>query len=129
MIHTTTPRLGEPTFDDQKQVIMGLPQLQATRVFDMPLDSQIIDTIRDDLKTDLFAQAILAQIDPSWAFCSQLQQPGTDYRQFECHDGLLFSKRFFYVPNGYCRLRVLQNYHVTYTTRHFGSIKTLDLVQ
>ena len=87
----------------------------------MPLDSHVIDTIRKDLKTNASAQAILAQIDPSRASCSQSQQPGTDYRQFECNDGLLFFKKLLYVPNGSCRIRVVQNYHDTYTTGHFGS--------
>ena len=74
-----------------------------------------------------FAQAILAQIDPSRASCSQSQQPGMDYRQFKYHDGLLFFKKLLYVPNGSCRLRVVQNCHDTDTTGHFGSTKTLDL--
>ena len=98
-------------------------------VFDTPLDSRIIDTIREDLKTNVFAQAILDQIDPSRASCSRSQQPGTDYRQFNCHDGLLFFKKLLYVPNGSCRLRIVQNCHDTYTSKHFGSTKTLDLVQ
>ena len=96
----------------------------------MPLDSHIIDTIREDLKTDAFAQAILAQIDPSRASCSQSQQPGTDYRQFKCHDGLLFFNKLLYVPNGSCRLQVFQNCHDTYTVGYFGSsTKILDLIQ
>ena len=86
-------------------------------------------TIREDLKTDAFTQAILAQIDPSRTSCSQSQPPGTDYRQFKYCDGLLFFKELLYVPNGSCRLRVVQNCHDTYTARHFGSTKTLDLVQ
>ena len=77
------PRPGEPAFDNQKQVILGPARLQAAQVFDMPMDSDVINTIREDLKTDAFAQAILAQIDPSRASCSQSQPPGTDYRQFK----------------------------------------------
>ena len=34
-----------------------------------------------------------------------------------------------YVPNGWCHLRVVQNCHDTYIVGHFGSTKTLDLVQ
>ena len=94
----------------------------------MSLDAHVINTIREDLKTDAFAQAIVAKINPSRASWSQSQQPGTDYRQFECHDGLLFFKKLLYVPDGSCHLRVVQNYHVTYTATHFGSTKTLDLV-
>ena len=62
------PRPGEPAFDNQKQVILGPAWLQAAQVFDMPMDSDVINTIREDLKTDAFAQAILAQIDPSRDF-------------------------------------------------------------
>ena len=93
------PRPGEPAFDNQKQVILGPARLQATQIFHMPMDSRIIDTIREDLKTDAFAQAILAQIDPSRASCSQSQPPGTDYRQFKYHDGLLFLNELLYLPN------------------------------
>ena len=81
----------------------------------------MIDTIREDLKIDGFAQAILDQIDPSRASCSRSQQPSTNYRQFNCHDGLLFFKKLLYVPNGYCCLRIVQNGHDTYTTKDFGS--------
>ena len=59
------PRPSDPVFDNQKQVILGLTQLQATLVFDTPLDSNIIDTIRQDLKTNVFAQDSLDQIDPT----------------------------------------------------------------
>ena len=93
------------------------------------MDSHLIDTINDDLKTNVFAEAILDQIDSSRTSCSRSQQPGTDYRQFECHDGLLFFKKLLYVPNGPCRLRVVQNCHDIYTTSHFGSTKIVDLVQ
>ena len=85
----------------------------------MPMDSHVIDTIRKDLKTDDFAQAILVQIDPSRASCSQSQSLGTDYRQFKYHDGLLFFKELLYVPNGFCRLRVVQNFHDTNTAGAF----------
>ena len=80
------PRPDEPAFDNQKQVILGPTRLQATKVFGMPMDSHVIE----DLKTDAFVQDILAQIDPSRASCSQSQPPGTDYRQFKYHEGLLF---------------------------------------
>ena len=95
----------------------------------MPMDSHVIDTIHEALKTDAFAQAILAQIDPSRASCSQSQPLDTDYQQFKYHDGLLFFNELLYVPNGSCRLRVVQNCHDTFTAGHFGSTKTLDLVQ
>ena len=67
------PRPGDLAFDNKKQVILGPTRLQATWVSDTPLDSRIIETIREDLKTDVFAQGILVQIDSSRAPCSQLQ--------------------------------------------------------
>ena len=45
------PCVGEPAFDNLKQVLLGPAQLQATQVFCMPMDSH--DTIREDLKTVL----------------------------------------------------------------------------
>ena len=123
------PRPGDPAFDNKKQVILGPTRLHTTRIFHTPLDSRIIDAIRANLKTDSFAQAILAHIDTSRASCSQSQQPGMDYRQFEYHDGLLFFKKLVYVPDGSCRLQIVQNCHDTHTAGHFGSTKTLDLVQ
>ena len=63
----------EPAFDNQQQVILGLTVLQATQVFGMPMDSHLINTKREDVKTNAFAQAILAQIDPSRASCSESQ--------------------------------------------------------
>ena len=63
-------------FRYQQQVILGPARHQATQVFGMPFDSHVIDTIHEDLKTDAFAEAILAQIDPSRGSCSQSQQPG-----------------------------------------------------
>jgi hypothetical protein len=94
----------------------------------MPMDSHVLDTIREDLKTDAFAQAILAQIDPSRVSSSQLQL-GTEPRQFKYHGGLLFFKKNLYVPNGSCHLQIVQNCHNTYTAGHFGNAKILDLVR
>ena len=79
------PHPGDPTFDNQKQVILDPAQLHATLIFYTPLGFGLIDTIREDLKTNVFALDILDQIDSSWASCSQSQQPSMDYRQFECH--------------------------------------------
>ena len=114
LVSNSSPHPSDPAFDNQEQVILGLTRLQATRVFDTTLDSRIINTIREDLKK-IFSQAILDQIDPSKTSCSPSQQPGTDYRQFECHDDLLLFKKHLYAPNGPCRHRIVQNCHDTYT--------------
>jgi hypothetical protein len=93
------------------------------------MDSRIIDGIRANLKTDSFAQDILVHIDTSRASYFQSQQPDIDYRQFKYHDGLLLFKKLVYVPDCPYRLQIVQNCHDTYTAGHFGSTKTLDLVQ
>ena len=49
------PRLGDPTLDNKKQVIL-VTLLQAMLVFDTSLYPH------EDLKTNVFAQAILDQI-------------------------------------------------------------------
>ena len=91
------------------------------------MDSSIIDTICQDLKTNVFAQDIVDHIDPTRASCSRSHQPSTDYRQFKWHDELLFFKNLLNVPNGSPLLRAVQNCHDTYTFGHFGSTKMLDL--
>ena len=52
-------RLGEAAFDNKKQVVLGPTRLQATIVFDTPLDSSILDTIGQELGTYIFARDIL----------------------------------------------------------------------
>ena len=59
------PRPSDPALNNQKQVILGATRLQAMWVFDTTLDSHIINTIHEDLKTNVFAQAILDQINRS----------------------------------------------------------------
>ena len=60
-------------FDNKKYVILGPRRLQATIVFDNPLDSSIVDTIHHYLKIDVFVQDILDHIDTTRASCSQSQ--------------------------------------------------------
>ena len=79
MVLISSTSFGDPALDNQKQVIMAPARLQATWICNTPLDSRIIYTIHENLKTYDFSQAILAQIDSSRATCSQSQQPGTDY--------------------------------------------------
>ena len=71
------PHPRDSSFDNQMQVILGPARLQTTWVFNTPLNSRSIDSIHEDLKTYVFAQAILDQIDSSRASCSRSQQPGT----------------------------------------------------
>mgnify|MGYP000232209272 FL=1 len=76
---------------------MGSAWLKATSIFDTPLDSSIIDTICQDLKTNVFAQDNLDDSGPSRASWSQSQYSCTDSKQFKWHDELLFFKNILYV--------------------------------
>ena len=46
------PRPGEAAFDDQKEILLGPARLQAVEVSDVPVDSNILNCIRQDLQTD-----------------------------------------------------------------------------
>ena len=105
--------LGEATFDDQKRILLGPAQLQAVEVSDMPVDSNILNCIRQDIQTDLFAQEVLDHIDPNRASCSKAQHPHVDYNHFTWKNNLLFSKGLLYVPDGSSCLKVLQHCHDT----------------
>ena len=122
------PLLGEATFDDQKQILLGPPRLQAVEVSHMPVDSSILNSIRQDLQIDVFAQEVLDHIDPNHVSCSKGQHPHVDYNKFTWQNDLLFYKGLLYAPNGSSHLKVLQHCHDTYMVGHFGIQKTLELV-
>ena len=42
-------RPGDPAFDNLKQILLGPSKLQATTIYAMPLDSSLLDTIRQQL--------------------------------------------------------------------------------
>ena len=64
------PRPRDPTFNNQKQILLGPSKLQATIVYATPLDSSLLDTIRQRLHFDDFAKNVLAHITSSPASCS-----------------------------------------------------------
>jgi hypothetical protein len=43
-------------------------------------------------------------------------------------NGFLYYQGLLYIPNGPCRLQVLQSYHDFSTTGHFGFNKTMELI-
>ena len=122
------PHPGEAASDDQKKILLGPARLQAVEVSHMPVDSSILNSIRQDLRIDVFAQEILDHIDPNRASCSKAQHPHVDYNKFTWQNDLLFYKGLLYVPDGSSRLKVLQHCHDTYMAGHFGTQKTLELV-
>ena len=107
------PCLGEPTFDHQKKILLGLDRLQvmAANAFKMPTDSFLISTIRTDLEVDEFAQDFLNHILPDRASCSRSVSSRNDYNQFSWHDNLLFRNNLLYVLDGRSRLLILQHCH------------------
>jgi hypothetical protein len=123
------PRPCEAAFDDQQPILLGLVRLQAVEVSTMPLDSNILNSIHQDIHTDPFAQEVLAHIDLSRASYSKAQHPHVDYCQFTWQNGSLFYKGLIYVPDGSSRIQVLPHCHDTYLAGHFGIQKTFELVR
>ena len=78
--------LGEPTFDHQKQILLGPDRLQvmAANAFKMPTYSMLISTIRTDLEADEFVQDVLNHIIPDRASCSRSVNYRKDYNKFSC---------------------------------------------
>ena len=124
------PRPGEPTFDNQKQVLLGPDRLRlmTTHVFEAPLDSSLLKSIRTDIKADAFAQDILDHIIENRASCSRSANDRKDYHLFTWDDGLLFRNNQLYIPDGLARRQVLQQCHDIPMAGHFGVQKTLELV-
>jgi hypothetical protein len=124
------PGPGDPAFDHQKQIILGPERLRllATKVFETPRDSRLLDSIRTNIVLDQFAQDVLNHIIPDRGSCSSSNTSYKNYRQFSWHDGLLFHNNLLYVPDGSSRLQVLQYCHDSPMAGHFGIHKTLELV-
>jgi hypothetical protein len=94
------PRLGDPAFDNQKQILLGPTKLQPTTVSNAPLDSILLDIIRQQLDTDEFAKDVFAHLGRSDASCSRLHG-----------------------------LQVLEHCHDARMAGHFGIAKTMELVK
>ena len=124
-------RPGEVAFENQKQILLGPDRLQVMEVHattEPPMDSSLLDSIREHIATDEFAQGILDHILPDRASCSRSQKPRQDYNQFTLHDGLLFRQNLLYVPDGPSRLQVLHHCHDVPMAGHFGIHKTFELI-
>ena len=90
---------GEVAFESQKKSLLGLHRLRLMTMHttNTPEDSSLLDTIREHIVADAFAQEILNHIIPNRASNSQSQNPHQDYTQFIWHDGLLFGQNLLYV--------------------------------
>ena len=124
------PCLGEPTFDNQKQVLLGPDRLRlmTTHVFEAPLDSSLLKSIRTDIKADAFAQDILDHIIENRASCSRSANDRKDYHLFTWYDGLLFRNNQLYIPDGSCPLKLLRHCPDSAMAGHYGVLKTSELV-
>ena len=82
----------ESAFESQKKILLGPDHLcpMEFHAIDTPRDSNLLDSIREHIETDEFAQDILNHMIPDRASCSQSQKPHQDYDKFSSHDGLLF---------------------------------------
>ena len=85
----------------------------AIHAIETPGDSSLLDSLREHIEIDEFAQEILNHIILYHASCLQYQNPHQDYNQFNWHDGLLFRQNLLYVPDSPSRLHVLQQCHDT----------------
>ena len=77
-------------FENQKQILLGPSKPEATTVYATPLESSLVDIIRQRLHSDDFAQDVLPHIRPGHASCLTLQGLSQHYQEFKCHDVLLF---------------------------------------
>jgi hypothetical protein len=107
------PKPGEPAFDHQKQVLLGLDRLQllVTKVSETLYDSNFLEGIRAKIYSDDLAQDILDHIIPNCGSSSQSKISRMDYSKFRWHDGLLFPNNKMYIPDVPSRLEVLQYCH------------------
>ena len=123
-------RPGEPTFEHTKQILLGPNRLRlmAANAIITLEDSTLLNSIRDYMATDEFANDVLDHILPDRASSSQSKNPRNDYHQFYWHGGFLFWRNLLYVPNGPPWLWILQYCHDTPIAGHFGVQKTLELI-
>ena len=84
--------------------LLGPTKLQATMVCATPLDSSLLDTIRQQLNSNDFAKDVFAHFGPNHLFCSTLPRTSRHYKEFKWQDNLLFYKNLLYVPDGSPRL-------------------------
>ena len=124
------PQPGEPTFDHQKQVVLGPDRLRLLTISasKAPEDLRLLDSIRTGITSDEFAQGVLNQIISDRGSSSFSKNPRKDYNQFRWQDGLLFRNTLLYVPNSSSRLQVMQYCHDNPMAGHSGIHKTLELV-
>ena len=86
------------------------------------LDSQIPDSMVIDLE---FPNQIISSPRVYRSQGGEMPQDDIDPR-FQFRDGLLYYEELLYVPEGPCRLRVLQSQHDFPLAGHFGFNKTMD---
>jgi hypothetical protein len=86
------PKLGDPIYDHQRQVLLALDclRLMMVNAFKAPTESILLDSIRTNISKDAFAQDILDHIVPERPCYSRSQHSCMDYGKFTWNKGLLF---------------------------------------
>ena len=95
----------------------------------MPLDSSLLDIIRQQLHTDDFSKEVLTHICRNHASCSTLQESSQRYKEFKWQDNLLFYKNLLYVLDGAPCLQLLEHCHDVPIAGHIGIAKTMEVVK
>ena len=152
------PREGDAAYDQQRSILLKPEQLHLrTTHITTSMDVAFLQDIRVSLQSDPLAlkfkshsdsgeiQTLGSQIPDSMVIDSEsptqtissprihrsqggeMPQDDTDPR-FQFRDGLLYYEGLLYVPEGPCRLRVLQSRHDFPSAGHFGFNKTMELI-
>ena len=100
----------------------------AIHAIETPGDSSLLDSLREHIEIDEFAQEILNHIIPDRASCSQSQNLRQDHTKFSWHDGLFFQQNLLNVLDSPSQLQILQQCHGTIMVGHFGIHKTFELI-
>ena len=152
------PKEGDAAYEQQKTVLIKPEQLQLKTVRTLiPVDASFLQDIRVSLQSDplalkfknnsvnsnlgevpsLDSQVLDSEVIDSESpnqptSSSRVSRPRETLRnndpRFQFQDGLLYYEGLLYVPEGPCRLRVLQSRHDFPSAGHFGYNKTMELI-
>jgi hypothetical protein len=115
-------RPGDDAYSQQSHCLLRPDRLHMFATY-MLHDDSLLNEISQATTSDPFATDIMARLNnPS------PERQSSDLNHFTTHDGLLYRNHLLYVPDGPCRLRVLQTCHDDPLAGHFGVAKTLALL-
>ena len=115
-------RPGDDAYSQQSHCLLWPDRLHMFATY-MLHDDSLLNEIAQATTSDPFATDIMARLNtPS------PERQSSDLNHFTTHDGLLYRNHLLYVPDGPCRLRVLQTCHDDPLAGHFGVAKMLALL-